>query len=650
MTLVDTEKGERLAHMSTVGDGSDSQQAEETLRFASERLGGVLATMADGVFIANRDYRIEYANPALVALFGRWAGCTCYEYLEGRDSVCPWCRDAEIFAGATVHWEWPSPTTGRTFEVLGSPLRNPDGSVSKLEILHDITHRQLAAEALAESERRYRELMDLLPDAVLLIREGRIEFANPAALRLLDAEHTDQVLGMNAAELIHPSDRGLAVKQILATEQGLPDAPQELRILTLGGKPVAIELRLLPVLHDGAPGTLLVARNITSQKELEEQLRQAQRMEAMGRLAGGVAHDFNNLLTVINGYSEFMLEGMAQDDPLIDDLSEIRAAGERAASLTRQLLTFSRKQVFEPRPVDLNAVLSGMTRMLQRILGEDIELVLRQAPQVGTIRADPGQIEQVIVNLAVNARDAMPNGGRLILSTKDIHVEEGHSVMRLDPAPGSYLLLTVSDTGCGMPREVLSHLFEPFFTTKEPGQGTGLGLSTVYGIVKQTGGSIHVSSEMGKGSTFRIFLPHGEVEESEQAETVTEWPEGNETILLVEDQSEVRSLTARMLRSLGYTVLDAGSGKEAIERAESSGSRLHLLLTDVVMPGMNGKELAERLCLHHPQLRVLFVSGYSDSAIGRYGVLDAGASFLQKPFSVGALARRVREVLGEPST
>jgi signal transduction histidine kinase/DNA-binding response OmpR family regulator len=373
---------------------------------------------------------------------------------------------------------------------------------------------------------------------------------------------------------------------------------------------------------------------------LEEQLRQAHKMEAVGRLAGGIAHDFNNLLAVILGYSEFMVKSLPASHPLHGDAEEIKTATERAASLTRQLLAFSRKQVIAPRPLDLNAVVRGGLRMLQRVIGEDIELVTRLDPDVRPVKADPGQLEQVLLNLAANARDAMPQGGQLSIETARIG-----GPARLGPGE-ELALLTVTDTGCGMDRETCSHAFEPFFTTKEPGRGTGLGLATVYGIVEQHGGHIEVQSAPGRGATFRVYLPcvDGPVEGGDGAGAAVA-PRGSETVLLVEDEVGLRALGRRILQRLGYTVLEAGDGRAALRLAQRHRGPIDLLLTDVILPQMTGVELARQLSALRPGMRLLFVSGYPGDALGRHGVAEAGGRVLSKPFSPALLGRTVRDVL-----
>ncbi len=412
------------------------------------------------------------------------------------------------------------------------------------------------------------------------------------------------------------------------------------------------EGRRLFITYAAAPPDLVIVHteDITERTKLEDQLRQTQKMEAVGRLAGGIAHDFNNLLSVILSYSSIALEDLGAGDPLRDDLVEIQRAGERATGLTRQLLAFSRRQILQPRVTDLDQIVAGVTAMLGRLLREDIAVTVRPTPGLGLVLADPGQIEQVLMNLAVNARDAMPDGGRVTIETANVVLDATYAALHPGVAPGAYVMLAVSDTGVGMDAATRSRIFEPFFTTKGPGKGTGLGLSTVLGIVQQAGGHVGVYSEPGHGSAFKVYLPRTErLADAAITGRVEVLPRGVATILLVEDEDQVRQVAATILRRHGYTVLEAANGGDALRIAAEPTTSLDLVVTDVVMPHVGGRKLAELLAVQRPELKVLFTSGYTDDAIVHHGVLDAGVAFLQKPFTPDALLRKVDEVLAAPA-
>jgi PAS domain S-box-containing protein len=380
---------------------------------------------------------------------------------------------------------------------------------------------------------------------------------------------------------------------------------------------------------------------------LQDQLRQSQKVEAIGRLAGGIAHDFNNLLTIIKGYSQLSCIELKEAEPLKQNINEIQRAAERAASLTRQLLAFSRRQVMEMSVIDLNTLLRDLEKMLRRVIGEDIEMVIQLAEDLGSVRADVGQIEQVIMNLAVNAKDAMPSGGKLTIETANVELDESDARSHVDLNPGHYVMFSVSDTGTGMTPEDRERIFEPFFTTKEKGKGTGLGLSTAYGIVKQSKGHIWVYSVKEKGTTFKIYLPrvNEPLEEMRKEVLKEELPHGNETILIVEDEEEVRKLISKLLERQGYAVLETSNGEEARLACERRKGPIHLMLVDVIMPGMSGSELAKALKPLYPEIKILYMSGYTDDAIVRHGVLEKGVNYIQKPLTLEGLARKVRDVL-----
>ncbi len=418
--------------------------------------------------------------------------------------------------------------------------------------------------------------------------------------------------------------------------------------------PVLIEERLLRDEKGQILGIRSAVEDITERRQTqealrrsEEQLRQWQRVEAIGRLAGGVAHDFNNLLMTIKGCSELLLSAFDRRDPRREEVEEILKAADRATSLTRQLLAFGRRQVLQPQLLNLNSVVINMDKMMRRLIGEDIQLVTILDKELWSVKVDPGMIEQVIMNLAVNSRDAMPHGGKLILETSNVIHDEEYASSHISVKPGHYVMLAVSDNGCGMDKETQSHLFEPFFTTKEKGKGTGLGLSTVYGIIKQSGGNIWPYSEAGQGTTFKIYLPRADKMASmyKPRSRPATAPGGTETILLVEDEEAVRAMVSRILQNKGYTLLEASNGNEAIQISQQYEGPIHLMVTDVIMPQMSGRELAERLVPTLPEMKVLYMSGYPDNTIVQHGVLEAGTAFLQKPFTLNALELKVREVL-----
>jgi PAS domain S-box-containing protein len=448
--------------------------------------------------------------------------------------------------------------------------------------------------------------------------------------------------------LIHPDDRRMVEHSVAKAALERTDYDVEYRVLWPDGSTHWLSGRGRMVrAADDAPVRLLgVGTDITEQKSLEMQLRQSQKMEAIGQLAGGVAHDFNNLLTAILGYSNFVIDTFGPQDQRRGDMEEVVKAGQRAAALTRQLLAFSRKQVLQPTAVELNALVTGIRQMLGRLIGEHVELVTNLAPDLGIVRADPGQLEQVLMNLVVNARDAMPTGGRVAIETANVELDE--SFMReVVVHPGSYVMLAVSDTGLGISEPARRRLFEPFFTTKAPGKGTGLGLATVYGIVKQSGGYIWVYSELGQGATFKVYLPRASGENEADANAAGDRPMavGTEGVLVVEDEHAVRLLTRRILEKAGYRVFDAPNAREAEALFEQHNQLFSLLVTDVIMPGSSGPALYERLARQRPDLKVLYVSGYTDDTIAHQGQLDPGVEFLQKPFAADVLHRRVREIL-----
>jgi PAS domain S-box-containing protein len=528
-------------------------------------------------------------------------------------------------------------------------VRDGKGEFEYLDgIVQDITERKRAEEALRESEERYRDLVENAHDIIFSHDlEGKFTSVNRAGEQITGYTH-EECLSLNIADTIAPEHVNRARDMRTKKLAGEKVTAYEVDLLAKDGKRIAVEVNTKLILQDGVPvGVQGIARDVTDRKLLEDQLRQSQKMEAIGQLAGGVAHDFNNLLTAINGYSGLALQKMDDNHPLRGYLEEIKKAGDRAANLTRQLLAFGRKQILQPLPISLNDVVTDMNKMLRRLIGEDIVLTAKLDPALKKIKADPGQIEQVLVNLIVNARDAMPQGGKLTIETLGVDLDQEYAGRHVGVVPGRYVMLAVSDTGTGMSEDTRDRIFDPFFTTKEKGKGTGLGLSTVYGIVKQSGGNIWVYSELGHGTTFKVYLPEltaGSLK-TETAIVESPIPGGSETILLVEDEDVVRGLARKILEHAGYKVVEASCGKEAIRLCLERAEPIDLLLTDVVMPETSGKEVADRLTELLPGLRVLFMSGYTDEAIVHHGVLDSNVEFIQKPFTPAALVRKVRAVL-----
>lgn len=512
---------------------------------------------------------------------------------------------------------------------------------------------------LKESEEKFSKAFHLSPLMISLITfpEGLFVDVSDNFCYAVEFNREDMI-GRTPEEvglLDNATDFG-SVMDILAHKMSVLDDVIKLR--SMSGKLLTLLVSAEVISIAQVPHAIVVGMDITERNEaeaekniLEAQLRQAQKMESIGRLAGGVAHDFNNLLTAILGNTDLALMDLEPENPLYPRLMVVMQAAESAADLTRQLLAFSRKQIIEPEPVDLAGLIEHMHMMLARLIGEDIRLDISAPQQLGLIKADPGQIEQIIVNLAVNARDAMPEGGRLVLEVSDQHLDEEYVKRHPYTKAGEYVMLAVSDTGCGMSAEVKQHLFEPFYTTKPLGKGTGLGLATSYGAVKQHGGSIEVYSEPGHGTTFKIYFPRllGEVAGAKKQAGIEKLPGGTETILLVEDDPGVLDFSLNVLNHSGYQVLAAASGEEALSLAEEHSADIHLLLTDVIMPGMNGRMLADRLMLGRPGLRVLFTSGYTENVIVHHGVLEEGINFLGKPFTALSLTRKVREILDDTS-
>jgi PAS domain S-box-containing protein len=512
-------------------------------------------------------------------------------------------------------------------------------------------------EEVSKYTRRLQTLSENAPFGMVMIdKDGTFEYINPKFKELFGYDSTDIPNGKTWFRRGYPDPtyRHHVISTWMNDLEGFKLGEKNPRTFTVTCKDGSEKIINFVRVQLETGEHLVACEDITELKRseeeravLQEQLRQSQKVEAIGHLAGGIAHDFNNLLTIIKGYSELSRMGLKEGEPLKENMDEIQNAAERAASLTRQLLAFSRRQVMEMKVIDLNTLLRDLEKMLRRVIAEDIELALQLTEDLERVRADVGQIEQVIMNLAVNARDAMPSGGKLTIETANVELDESYARTHIDVKPGHYVLLSVSDTGMGMTPEVRERIFEPFFTTKEKGKGTGLGLSTVYGIVQQSKGHIWVDSAQGRGTTFKIYLPQVDepLEEIRKEVLKEELPRGNETILIVEDEEEVRKLAAKILERQGYRILETFNGDEALLVCEKRRTPIHLMLADIVMPGMSGSQLAKRLKPLYPEIKILYMSGYTDDAIVRHGVLEKGVNYIQKPFTMEGLARKVRDVL-----
>ena len=566
------------------------------------------------------------------------------------ETDCPIFQAFRLREGIHVDDEvlWRSDGTSFYAEYWSYFIRHGTDVLGAVVTFVDITERRTSELALRQSEERYRELFENAPDIIYTQDlTGNITSANKAG-EDLSGYTCEELSHMNLAGMVAPEHLQNIQEEVQRTLAGEKRPPVEIEILTKNGRRMTIEASSQRMLEDGKPvGIHTFGRDITEHKRLEAQFYQSQKMEAIGRLAGGIAHDFNNLLNVILGYSGFLLDVVGSSEPQRRYVGQIKSSAEGGVPLIRQLLAFSRKQVLQPRVLDLNAVVREAEQLVMHLIGEDIEVIILPEPSLGHVKADPGQIQQVLMNLVVNARDAMPEGGKLTIASANVDLDEHYAHHHSGVKPGSFVMLAVSDTGIGMDQETQAHIFEPFFTTKAPGKGTGLGLSTVYGIVKQSQGYIWVYSELGKGTTFKVYLPlvRETCEDTQRGPIATGSLQGAETVLLVEDEPSLRELAREFLESSGYRVLEAGDGAKAIELAEQHRGTIHLLLTDVIMPGMNGHQLAEHLASRCPEMRVIYTSGYTDNVIVSHGVLQPGTNFIEKPYMREALLTKIREVL-----
>ena len=542
--------------------------------------------------------------------------------------------------------------TWRVLESTSSVVKNAEGQPEKLIIVNrDISDRKRASEALSLSEASFRSVIENAPYGIYRANAaGQFLRVNPALQKMLGYETQEELFHANlATDIYRDQAEHQKANELFAGAKGF-----DVEVEWKRKDDTPLNARCSGRLIEGEHGKShsetyfeVFAEDVTEKRVLEQQLRMAVKMEAVGRLSGGIAHDFNNLLGVIIGYGQVLKRRLKTGEDLFEYADEIEKAGQRAASLTRQLLAFSRQQVLAPAVLDLNALISDMGKMIHRLIGEDIELAMKLDPGIGSVKADQGQIEQVVMNLAVNARDAMPEGGNLVLETAAVTLDQAYTRHHPGSKAGRYVMFSVSDTGMGMNAETLAHIFEPFFTTKELGKGTGLGLATVYGVVKQSGGYICVDSEIGHGSSFKVYLPliDEPVNAPETAAPATDSFCGSETVLVVEDADALRKLSVTLLEEHGYQVLSAANGAAALELAQQDNRSIDLLLTDVIMPGLGGHALARRMEALRPGLKVLYMSGYTDSSIAQHGVLEEGISLLHKPFTEEELVRKIREVL-----
>jgi len=648
-----------------VRDISERKKVERSLAESEERYRNLIELAPDCIFVSDLKGKILAVNTAIQSLTG-----FVKEEIEGK----------HFTKLPTVHFS-DIPSFVKIFKAIieGKPVKNvpfkfkrkdgtsrwgeADISLIKVEsktvgvqaVIKDITERKEIEEALQESKEKYRCVVENAKEAIVVAQDGVLKFVNPRTLEITGYSESE-LLSLSFIEFIHPDDRSMVLENYKKRLQGekVPEV-YSFRMVTKEGKTRWLQISAVLISWDNRPASLNFLTDITEIKSAEEELKdkerqllQVQKMEAIGRLAGGVAHDFNNLLTAIIGYTDILLLHPKLEQELKKYVEQIKNSSDRASSLIQQLLAFSRRQMMQAKTFDLNKLVANIDKMLRRLIGEDIELFTVFEKDLGLIKADPGQIEQVIMNLAVNARDAMPTGGKLIIETKNIKLDQAYFENRVNGQPELYIMLCVTDTGIGMDEETKRHIFEPFFTTKEIGRGTGLGLSTVYGIVKQSGGYIWVYSEPDKGTTFKCYFPRVDdailEQESKQEKSLMQG--GRETILLVEDEFIVRNLISNILKHYGYTVIESENGEKALEvRAQCSEQPVDMLITDVVMPGISGRVLADRLQSVYPEMKVLYISGYTDDAIVRHGVLDHGIPFLQKPFAPKDLAKKVREIL-----
>ena len=649
-TPVKDKEGNTTDALELVLSITERKRAEGALRESEETIRALLNATTDSVFLIDTEGTFLELNEMTAKRLGKTVkelpGTCVYDLIPPDLARVRKAHFGEAArSGRMVRFE--DERQGIWFDNGVYPIRDAQGKVRKLAIYaRDVTDRK-------EAEELFRVLSTFSEIGIYIVQDGKFQHANPY-FQGITGYSEEELLEMTPLEIVWPEDRASVKQTAVRMLKGDWLYPNEFRVVKKNGDCLWVMEKLTSINYKGKRAALGNFMEITERKRkeeevaiLQEQLRQSQKMEAIGKLAGGVAHDFNNLLTVIKGYSQLSISDLNEEDPLRENIREIKNAADKASDLTRQLLAFSRRQILEMKVLDINGILENLDKMLRRVIGEDIDLVTVLEEDSGKVKTDPGQMEQVIMNLVVNARDAMPGGGKLTIETAHVELDEEYAGSHVAVRPGSYVMLSVSDTGVGMSPEVKDRVFEPFFTTKERGKGTGLGLSTVYGIVKQSGGNVWVYSELGKGTTVKIYLPRVDEPLSEESLKTSneESPRGMETVLLVEDDEEVRRLAARILERQGYRLLVASHGEEALSVCRDYMGPIHLVLTDVVMPKMSGREVAKRIEQDHPETKVLYMSGYTDNAITQHGVLNEGMNYIQKPFAVDALSRKVREVL-----
>ncbi|MCA9962445.1 MAG: PAS domain S-box protein [Anaerolineales bacterium] len=634
----------------------DRYQAELLFRETEQKYRELVEGTVDLITHINKHKEFTFVNHIAERVLGFSAktciGMPAFQFVhpDDHERTVDWFNKcvAQKTKQAQIENRQVNAKTGEVYTVSWSSSFHFDNSgnlVGVGSIVRDITKRKQAEISLRESETRYRTLFEYVPDGILIANmESYYLDANPMMCKMLGYTH-EELIGLHTSDIVAPHE----VQHIQPALDKIKASFDYFRIWQFQRKDGSLFSAEVTVTTMPNNTLLAMVHDITERIELESQLLQAQKMDSIGQLAGGIAHDFNNILVPIIGYTELAMMNLTPNNKLYAALQQIHKAGNRAASLTQQILAFSRKQVLEMRVLDLNEIVTDFKKMIQRLIGEDIELQTFLTPALYQVKADKSKIEQVLLNLAVNARDAMPTGGKLIIETGNVYLDETY-VKKYAAAqpPGPYVMLAITDTGCGMDAEIQQQIFEPFFTTKTQGKGTGLGLSTVFGIIKQHGGNIWVYSEPGQGATFKIYLPQAdgivEISDNLAIEPVSLY--GTETVLVAEDEEMVRKMVCETLAAHGYQVIEAQNVADGLQRAAETKQTIHLLLTDVIMPEMNGREFHQKVLAFHPEIQVLYMSGYTDNVIVHHGILEEGVNFLQKPFAVQNLVRKVRQVLG----